>query len=255
MGIAVGDWDLDGDFDMFVTHWLAQENALFSNMRLKAGGSGAGPLAFMDVADQQGVGQVSLDYIKWGTAFFDYDNDGRLDLLSVNGSTFQDPANPRRLIAMPHQLFWNRGARDGFFEVGAVSGTVWSEATVGRGAAVADYDRDGDLDALIVNHGAPAKLVRNDGGNAGRWISVRARGRRDRSGYGALVTVRTGDVVQRQQIGAQPSYLSQHSAAAHFGLGTRDVVDEIVVRFANGREVRRRSVAANQSISIEEEAP
>jgi hypothetical protein len=255
MGLAVGDWDRDGDVDLFVTHWLAQENALFSNMRLPGKGGAPGRLTFMDVADQQGLGQVSLDYIKWGTAFFDYDNDGRLDLLSINGSTFQDPADPRRLIAMPHQLFWNRGAREGFFDVGAVSGAAFTEPTVGRGAAVADYDRDGDLDVVVVNHDAPARLLRNDGGNAQGWLEVRARGARDRFGYGALVTVTAGDVVQRQQIGAQPSYLSQQSAAVHFGLGNRTVADEVVVRFLGGREVRRRGVAANQAITIEEGAP
>jgi hypothetical protein len=255
MGLAVGDWDGDGDFDIFVTHWLAQENALFSNMRLPSQGTAPGRLTFMDVADRQGLGQASLDYIKWGTAFFDYDNDGRPDLLSINGSTFQDPADPRRLIAMPHQLFWNRGPREGFFDVGAVSGAVFTEKTVGRGAAVADYDRDGDLDILVVNHDGPARLLRNDGGNTKGWLAVRARGARDRSGYGALVTITTGDVVQRQQIGAQSSYLSQHSAAAHFGLGGRTVVDEVVVRFLSGREVRRRGVAANQAITIDEETP
>ena len=255
MGIAVGDWDRDGDVDLFVTHWLAQENALFSNMRVRRPGDKPGAMMFMDLADQTGLGQASLDYVKWGTAFFDYDNDGRQDLLSVNGSTFQDPADSRRLIPMPHQLFWNRGPGAGFFEVGAVSGTVFAEPTVGRGAAVSDYDADGDLDILVVSHGGPARLLRNDGGNAGRWLAVRTRGTRDRSGLGAVVTVTAGGVTQRQQIGSQPSYLSQHTSAAHFGLGAHALVDEVAVRFPGGREVRRHGVAANQTITIAEESP
>lgn len=255
MGLAVGDWDLDGDVDLFVTHWLAQENALFSNMRIRRPGDKPGAIMFMDLADQTGLGQASLDYVKWGTAFFDYDNDGRQDLLSVNGSTFQDPADPRRLIPMPHQLFWNRGPGAGFFEVGAVSGTVFAERTVGRGAALSDYDADGDLDILVVNNGGPARLLRNDGGNASRWLAVRARGARDKAGFGAVVTVTAGGVTQRQQIGSQPSYLSQHTAAAHFGLGAHATADEVVVRFPSGREVRRRSVAANQAIVMAEDAP
>ncbi|MBK5297330.1 MAG: CRTAC1 family protein [Vicinamibacteria bacterium] len=256
MGLAVGDWDLDGDFDIFVTHWLAQENALFSNQRVTPARQTPGRLTFMDAADQKGVGQISLDYVKWGTAFFDYDNDGRLDLLSVNGSTFQDPADQRRLIPMPHQLFWNRDDREGFYEVGGVSGAVFTKRTVGRGAAVADYDNDGDLDVVVVNHGGETSLLRNDGGTGRRWLKVRVRGSRSRFAFGALVTVTTADgVTQRQQIGAQPSYLSQHSLTAHFGLGPHDVADQVVVRFLGGREARRTGVRANQTITIEEGGP
>jgi hypothetical protein len=207
----------------------------------------------MDIADQQGLGQVSLDFVKWGTAFFDYDHDGRLDLISVNGSTFQDRGDPRQLVPMRHQLFWNRNDREGFYEVGGVSGAVFTEPTVGRGAAVADYDRDGDLDVIVVNHSGAAKLLRNDGGNARRWLQVRARGARDRFGYGALVTVTAGGMSQRQQIGAQSSYLSQHASVAHFGMGDRETVDEIVVRFPSGREIRRTGVRTNQVVTLGDE--
>jgi hypothetical protein len=255
MGLAVGDWDLDGDFDIFVTHWLAQENALYSNMRIGSRGLPAGRLAFMDVADERGLGQVSLDYVKWGTSFFDYDNDGRQDLLSIHGSTFQDPEDPRRLIPMRHQLFWNRSDDAGFFEVSSAAGTALRTPTVGRGAAFADYDADGDVDVLVVNHGDRVRLLRNDGGNAGRWLRVRARGARDPRGTGALVLVRAGGLTQRAQVDAQPSYLSQNSAVQHFGLGTHDRADEVVVRFSSGREVRRTDVAAGQTLVIEEPAP
>jgi enediyne biosynthesis protein E4 len=252
MGLAVGDFDVDGDFDIFVTHWLAQENALYSNMRIGSRGLAPGRLAFMDVADEQGVGQVSLDFVKWGTSFFDYDNDGRPDLLSINGSTFQDPDDTRRLIPMRHQLFWNRSNAAGFFEVAATAGPGLTAPSVGRGAAFSDYDLDGDVDVLVVNHGGPVRLLRNDGGNAKGWLSVRARGRRDRQGNGALVLVTAGGVTQRAQVGAQPSYLSQNSATLHFGLGDHDLVEEIVVRFPSGREVRRRDIAAGQTVTVEE---
>jgi enediyne biosynthesis protein E4 len=255
MGLAVGDWDRDGDFDIFVTHWVAQENAFYSNLRAGAPGDAPGRLVFRDLADQLGLGQVSLEFVQWGTAFFDYDHDGRLDLLAVGGSTFQDPADPRRLLPMRHQLFWNRDDHDGFHEVGALSGAAFTEPTVGRGAALADFDGDGDLDILIVNHSGHARLLRNDGGNARPWLQVRARGLRDPSGFGAMVTVRTGDVTQRQQIGAQSSYLSQHAHMAHVGLGDHEVADEVTVRFPSGREVRRHAVPANQVLVVHEGAP
>ena len=254
MGLAVGDWDLDGDFDIFVTHWLAQENALFTNMRIGTRGAAPGRMVFMDVADQQGLGQASLDYVKWGTAFFDYDNDGRSDLLSVNGSTFQDPRDTRSLLPMRHQLFWNRGEAEGFYDVADAAGPALTTPSVGRGAAFADYDRDGDVDVLVVSHGAPVRLLRNDGANRRNWLQVRARGRRDVQGQGALVLVTAGGVTQRAQVGAQSSYLSQNSATMHFGLGSHAAAEEIVVRFPGGREVRQRQVAANQVVTIEEPA-
>lgn len=252
MGLAVGDWDLDGDFDLFVTHWLAQENALFSNMRIGTRGGPAGRMVFMDVADQHGLGQSSLEYVKWGTAFVDYDNDGRQDLLSVNGSTFQDPADPRRLVAMPHQLFWNRNDQEGFFDVAGVSGPMLTEPTVGRGAAVADYDNDGDVDVIVVNHGGPARLWRNDGGNARGWLKVRAAGLRNRFALGAIVEVTAGGVTQRQQVGAQSSYLSQHSLTMHFGLGDHRSADTVVVRFPGGQVVEYDAVAAGQTLVVQE---
>src|SRR5688572_6081090 len=117
MGIAIGDWDGDGDQDMFLTHWIAQENALYTNL-LRAPNGGVGrppgaPLAFMDDADRLGLGQSSLDFVGWGTSFMDYDNDGRLDLLAVNGSTLQQRSDPTQLVPMRNQLFWNRDATDG----------------------------------------------------------------------------------------------------------------------------------------------
>ena len=116
MGIATGDWDGDADVDLFITHWIAQENALYQNPRADRirGGGRQAPLQFMDVADRYGLGQIALDYIGWGTSFVDYDNDGRLDLFVTNGSTFQDRRDPTRLVPMRDQLFWNRGPDSGF---------------------------------------------------------------------------------------------------------------------------------------------
>jgi hypothetical protein len=249
MGLAVGDWDLDGDFDLFVTHWLAQVNALFTNMRIGAPGAAPGRMVFMDAADQFGLGQASLDFIKWGTAFFDYDNDGRPDLLSVNGSTFQDPANPTRLLPMPHQLYWNRGDRDGFYDVSAIAGDALSAPSVGRGAALADFDRDGDLDIALVSHGGPLRLLRNEGGNRQHWLQVRVTVPKGRTPVGAVVSVTASGRTQRQQVGSQPSYLSQHSQIVHFGLGTAMAAD-VEVALPGRRVVRRTAVPANRLIDI-----
>jgi hypothetical protein len=252
MGLAVGDWDGDGDFDIFVTHWIAQENALFNNMRIAFRGGKAGKMVFMDVADQYGLGQASLDFVKWGTAFLDYDNDGKPDLYVANGSTFEEPANPRKLIPMRHQLFWNRGDPEGFFETGGVSGATFQQKTVGRGAAFADYDNDGDVDIVVINHSSSAWLLRNDGGNQKRWLKVRVRGTKNRFGLGAKVKLTIGGKTQVQQIGSQPSYLSHNSLIAHFGVGEAAVVDEVTVVFPSGRIVQRRAVESNQTVTVNE---
>ena len=253
MGLGVGDWDGDGDQDIFVSHWLAQENALYSNLRFafETASVPDGEMRFMDVADMVGLGQIALDYIGWGSFFFDYDNDGRLDLFVVNGSTFQNPDDTSLLIPMVDQLYWNRGREQGFYDLSSVSGDVFGEEHVGRGAAFADYDRDGDLDIVVVNHSGPAQLLRNDGGNQSHWLSVAVRSKRgNRFGVGAMVEIETGGARQSAEIGSQSSYLSQNSLDAHFGLGSAERVDRLLVVFPSGTRIERRNIEANRRIEI-----
>ncbi len=239
MGLASGDWDLDGDMDLFVTHWIAQENAFYSSMHADYREAGLDPsktaLRFMDMADRFGLGQIALDYIGWGTAFFDYDNDGRQDIMVVNGSTFQREDDPTQLVPMPSQLFWNKSDEEGFFEVGAVSGPVFSQNRVGRGLAIGDYDDDGDPDALIVANGEEAALLRNDGGNANNWLKVRLTQPTTTS---VRLRLWAGGHMQLRQLGASPSYYSQHGVdEALFGLGTREHADSLEVVW--GLDARR----------------
>lgn len=252
MGLAVGDWDGDGDLDIFITHWIAQESALYNNMHIPFRGSKPGQTVFMDVADQYGLGQTTLDYVKWGTSFFDYDNDGKPDLFVADGSTFQEEKDKQKLIPMRHLLFWNKADPEGFFELSSVSGEIFQQKTVGRGAAFADYDNDGDVDILLVNHSDHAWLLRNGGGNGNHWIEIKLAGRKNRFGVGAKVKVTVGDKTQVQQVGSQPSYLSGDSLTTHFGLDQADKVDQVEVIFLNGKVARRVNVPVNQIITIEE---
>lgn len=257
MGLAVGDWNGDGDTDLFVTHWIAQENALYDNrIRSRFETLDAPPrnrLHFMDTADRWGLGQIALDFVGWGTSFLDYDNDGRPDLLVANGSTFQDAEAPHRLIPMRDQLFWNRGPEDGFYDVSPVAGAYFAEAHVGRGAAIADYDNDGDLDAFIVNQGGPGVLLRNDGGNRNGWLQLRLEGRGgNRQAVGARVRLVAGGTVQVQEVGAQSSYLSQNSPVVHFGLGDRAFADTLEVRWPGGLRQTFRDVRANRLLRLAE---
>jgi enediyne biosynthesis protein E4 len=254
MGLAIGDWDRDGDLDIFITHWIAQQFALFSNLRYTRGGPAkSGRLRFEDVSDMTGVGQLTLSYIGWGTSFFDYDNDGQLDLLAVTGSTFQDEKDPSRLVPMKSLLFWQKDPDEGFFEVGSVSGDVSKEPHVGRGAAFADYDGDGDVDVFILNHSDRPLLLRNDGGNKKPWLEVRLRcTQSNRSCFGAKVTIEVGGNRQSQEIGSQPSYLSQNSLVAHFGLGDAAQVDRLKVEFPSGIVRELSNVPAKQILTVQE---
>jgi hypothetical protein len=256
MGLAVGDWDGDEDLDIFVTHWLAQENALYSNRRaeLKARGAYLPGLQFTDEADRYGVGQIALDFVGWGTSFFDYDNDGRPDLFVVNGSTLEVKNDPRLLVPMRSLLLWNRGAGDGFYDVGAVSGSYFAEQYVGRGAAFGDYDNDGDVDVFVVNNGGPGILLRNDGGNRNRWLGVALRGTTsNRFGVGARLRLVAGGAVQVREVGAQASYLSDNSLIEHFGLGTTRTADTLEIRWPSGTRQVVLWPETNRVLRVEEQ--
>ncbi len=256
MGLGVGDWNGDGDLDLFVTHWIAQENALYSNLRsdLQALGSEpAQPLMFVDEADRYGLGQIALPFVGWGTSFFDYDNDGRLDLLVVNGSTLQRGDDKRQLVPMTSQLFWNRGAKEGFFDVSPVAGAYFGREYVGRGAAFGDYDNDGDVDVFVVNHGGPGVLLRNDGGNRHRWLEVRLVGSSsNRSAIGAKLRLVAGGKTLIQEVGSQSSYLSDNSLVQHFGLDTLQAADTLEVRWPSGVRQIVVGPTANQILEVTE---
>jgi hypothetical protein len=255
MGIAVGDWDNNGDMDMFLTHWIAQENALYHNLLFQERRYRRRGLRFMDISDQVGLGQSTLDYIGWGTSFLDIDNDGRLDLVMANGSTFEVQTDRTRLVPMKNQLFWNgskqpgyleNGGDDrGFFEVEDVAGEALKQPNVGRGLAIADYDRDGAQDFVITRNGGPAMLLHNEGGNRGRWISLHLQGTRcNRDAIGAKIALKAGGLRQVRHVGATASYLSQDDLVQHFGLGQSMNVDEIEVWWPDGTQQKFRNIRA-----------
>jgi tetratricopeptide (TPR) repeat protein len=256
MGLAIGDWDGDGDTDLFVTHWIAQENALYNSLHTRlmaADPPPVDPLRFMDEAERYGLGQIALDYIGWGTSFIDFDNDGWLDLLVVNGSTLQMSEQPELLEPMPDQVFWHRSREDGFYDVSSISGEYFQREYVGRGAAFADYDADGDVDVFIVNNGGPGFLLRNDGQEGNGWLEVRLEGRRtNRSAIGAKLKLHAEGAVQTREVGAQSSYLSQNSPFMHFGLGVVAQVDSIEIRWPGGERQVLQGIPANRVVRVVE---
>lgn len=244
MGLGIGDWDGDLDLDMFITHWLAQEHGLYADETSSMVVTEDAPLRFVDQADLFGVGQIGLDAVGWGTGFVDFDNDGRLDLYAVNGSTFQEEDDTTRLVPMRSFLFWNAG-ENGYFEIGERAGGPFAESLVGRGAATADYDGDGDQDVAVLVHGGPLRLARNESGDRRAWLRVLLRSagtphetslRTTSWATGARVTLTTGGASQVREVGGQSSYLSQEPPGeVAFGLGDARSVDRLEVRWPSGR--------------------
>jgi hypothetical protein len=254
MGLGVGDFDNDSDSDLFITHWIAQENALYEQLPSPGGGDDLGPL-YRDVADRVGLGAIALDFVGWGCAFFDYDLDGRLDLFVVNGHTLEIPGSVTDLAPQRPLLFWNGGSR-GFFDMARDAGPDLGRAIVGRGAAFGDYDGDGDEDVYVVVHGGPGMLLRNERTTPHHWLAIRVRqGGMNRFALGARVEVTAGGRTQVRSVGAQPSYLSGNALDVVFGLGAALDVERVEVTFPDGVSVERRSVPADRLLVIERDGP
>lgn len=277
MGMAVGDYDRDGDDDMFIAHWVAQENALYDNtwadFNLKSvaadvrrltndvkksqslvtsAATNKYPLRFMDIADMKGLGQIALPYVGWGTEFVDFDGDGWLDLVVANGNTLEeDGPPPKKLKPQDTLLFWNR--RGEFFHNLAPLHTGLSEKHVSRGLAVADFDNDGAMDFVIADLGEGVRLFRNEM-QTGHWLKVRLRSRNHRSqslgfGDGSTVIAHLGEIALRRSLSGG-SYLSQSSHTLHFGLGNATKVDRLEVRWHAGSTNFFDSLDADASYEI-----
>ncbi len=229
MGVDVGDFDADGDDDLFMTHVSAETNTLYVN-----GGDGF----FEDRSAMTGVGAPSLPYTGFGTAWVDFDNDGWLDLLAVNGDV--QAVESLVLAGDPfplhqrNQVFRNRGG-EGFDDVTAGAGPAFDLSEVGRGAAFGDVDNDGDVDVLVANNNGPARLLINDAGGRNRWVGLRLLGRHGRDAFGARVGVsrESGPVLWRRAR-ADGSYASANDPRVVVGLGEADAVTRVRVEWPGG---------------------
>jgi hypothetical protein len=245
MGVSIGDYDRDGRLDLIITNFADQYNTIY-----RKGPDGL----FTDVSRATKTADVSLPFVGWGVKFFDYDNDGWLDLLVVNGHVYPqvEGAFPGGEYAQRRLLY--RNLRDGTFAEIGQSIPALAKRRASRGAAFGDYDEDGDVD-VIVNEidGAPA-LLRNDGGSgAGHWISLKLQGTKsNRNAAGARVELKAGGLTQVDEVHAGDSYISHSDWRLHFGLGAATMVDEITVRWPGGAVEKLTKVKADQVVTIVE---
>ena len=247
MGVAIGDYDHSGGWSLLVTNFSDEYNALYRHAK---------GFQFTDVSFASQTAKASIPLVGWGTHFVDYDNDGWLDLLVVNGHVYPQVERAGSAAQYAQRKLLYRNNQNGTFtEVTSTAGPALSEPSVSRGSAVGDLDNDGDVDVVINNLDGAPTVLRNDGGNRGNFLVVDLEGRTvNRSAVGAIVTVSAGDLVQRAERRAGDSYLSHSDKRLHFGLGTRTKVDSIEVRWPNGAVQRFGDVPANTFVKIVEGA-
>ena len=241
MALAVGDYDLDGYLDFFITN--IGENVLFRN-------NGDG-LTFEDAAARVGVRKGDLgvtERVAWGTVFFDYDNDADEDLYVVSGFLKESGQALRR--QQPNLLLRNEG--DGTFaDLSPVSGA--DDAGLGRGVAYLDFNQDGCLDLFLSNYGQRAKLLKNACDSGGAWLAIRLVGTAsNRDGIGARVTLEAGGVTQIREVSAGASQMSQNTMAVHFGLGEAVQADTVTIRWPSGKVQTLTDVPADQRLIVTE---
>ncbi len=290
MGVTSGDFDDDGDMDIFVCNdamenyfYLNNGDGTFREIALLSGTafgqsgeatSAMGPdfgdidrdgrmdlvvpdlgyccvyrnlgnQVFEERSNIMGVASVVGQYESWSGNLFDYDNNGYLDLFIANG-------NPHRLEEQEDVLMRNdRGRR--FVDVSANSGEYFHRKYIGRGAAVGDYDNDGDMDILILNLNGPAILLRNDGGNRNHWLTIRTVGtKRNRCGIGARIRLTAGGLVQIAEVKSGSGYLSTSDMRVHFGLGDQAEASRIEIRWPSGRVQVLTGAKADQILTVTE---
>ena len=245
MGVGVGDFELDGNLDIFKTHFADDTNVLYRN---------DGKASFEDVTNRSGLG-VETRFIGWGAGIVDLDNDGNPDLFLVTGNVYPEIEKklPNYPAKTPRIVFRNLGGSK-FEELIEEAGPGIAAPHISRGCAFGDFDNDGDLDMLIVNMNEPPSLLRNDVTAKNNWIKIKLVGTKsNRSAIGARVVAHYGGKRQVQEVLSQSSFYSVSDRRLHFGIGTAKVVD-LEIRWPSGLKQSFANVAPNRIVTIREGA-
>ncbi len=244
MGVDAADFDRSGRPHIAVGNFLNEMLGVYHNDNGRT---------FTDVAPRSEIGRASLLNVTWAVFFLDADLDGHLDLFALNGGTDESQGmDARARLSQPPLLLRNRGA--GTFEnVSPALGAAFTKPIMGRGAAYADVDGDGDLDIALTTLNGPAALLRNDGGSRHHWLRVRTVGRTsNRSGIGAVVRVTGAGGTQWQMVRSGSSYASQSELTLTFGLGTDSRAVRVDVEWPSGTRQSFGGVAVDRVVTVDE---
>jgi hypothetical protein len=244
MGVDCADFDNSGKPGIIITNFDNEMLGLY-----RSNGK-----SFDDVAMQAGLGPASRNTLGFGCVFFDADLDGRLDLAVANGHIDDTVRNIRGNVgyAQSPQLFLNQGNAK-FLEVASQLGGNFAQSKVGRGLAVADFDRDGDLDLLLTTNNGPAYLYRNDQLAGNRSIRLHLIGTKsNRDAIGATVRLHSNGQVQSRQVRSGSSYLSQSELPLTFGVGKQDEIEKITIDWPSGRTEEYPKLKSGKSYQLTE---
>ncbi|MGH9450002.1 MAG: CRTAC1 family protein [Terriglobia bacterium] len=245
MGVAPGDYLHTGRFSIAITHFSDEYAALFRN---------DGSLNFTDVSYASGIARSTTQYVGWGDAFFDFDNDGWLDFFMVNGHVYPqvDSGDVGTKYHEPKLLFLNQ--RDGTFRnISTLAGEAIQVLQVSRGLAVGDLFNDGRLVLVVENLQGQPTILRPEGSPQNHWISVELQGTKsNRLALNARVKAIAGDLNQTGAVFSGGSYLSQNDLRIHFGLGGRDRVDRLEISWPSGGTETLTSLNADRFYCVQE---
>jgi hypothetical protein len=244
MGIASGDFDADGDEDLFVTNIIGETFVLYVN-------DGKGN--FDDARVRAGLSRPTAAFTGFGTDWFDYDNDGWLDLFVANGAVniIESQRGQRSPYRMTNQLFHNNGAGR-FEDTSAAAGPAFARTEISRAAAFGDLDNDGDTDIVVSTNNGPVRVLVNQSDPKRHWLQVRLQqDTGQRFAMGARVGIeRAGKPTLWRRVKTDGSYLSASDVRVHFGLGASPQVDAVVVEWPDGTRERWRGVAPDRLTTL-----
>ena len=243
MGIAVGDYLHTGRPSLYVTNFSDEEDLLFRN---------DGNWNFTDVSYPSGVALPSLPWVKWGTAFFDADNDGWLDLMAVSGHVYpQVDTLPSGAGYREPKLLQLNEKNGKFCDASAQAGPALLEKRVSRGLAVADLFNDGNVDVVIGDIDGAPMILRNHGVAGRHWVSFELAGTAsNRMALNARVKIVAGGMTQTEEVHSGGSYLSQNDVRVHFGLGAAEKIDSVEIRWPSGKVETLKDLAADRFYAV-----
>ena len=246
MGVDFADYNNDGLPDLLVTDLANQMYALYRN-------NGDGTFTYDSYPS--GIGSMTMTHSGWGMRFFDYDNDGRKDLLIAQGHDLDTIQLTFPNLRYREPMLLARNTGKGFVDVSSEAGPVFQESWVGRGLAIGDIDNDGRVDAVVTTNDGPAHVLHNDTTTSNHWLTLKLVGHKsNRDAIGAVVKVATSQGDQFATVTTAGSYLSSSDKRVHFGLGLDATAKTIEIHWPSGIRQTLQNVRADQILQVDEPA-